>query len=60
MYIRSNLVCKDFRDNLKDSVEETHGPKLIDHRSTLYLRDKGNQSIIETSKIHNAIIELIE
>ena len=56
MGVRTKPVCKNFGDDIKDDIEETNKAKLINHRSTLFLRNESYQSKIETLEVYNAIV----
>ena len=58
--MRAKPVSKDFGDDLEDCIEETNRSKFINHRSPLFLRNESIQSIVETTEIHDAIVELIK
>ena len=44
--MKAKPVSKDFGDDIEDGIEKTNRSKLINHRSTVFLRDESNQSIV--------------
>ena len=58
--VRTKPISKNFKDDLEDDIENTNRSELIVHRNTLFLHNESNQSIVKTSKVHNANVELVE
>jgi len=55
--MRAKSVVKNLSDYLDDDIEEANRLEVIDQRHPLFWNES-NQCIIETPKIHVAVVEL--
>ena len=55
--VRTKSARKNFGDDLNDSIEETNRPNSLTIEALFFLRNKSNQSIVETSDVQDSIIE---
>ena len=60
MNMGTKSICKNLGNNLEDATEETNRPELIKKRSPLFLWNESHQSIVKTTEVHHAIVEMVE